>query len=221
MLLNKKALIIVGGWEGHTPKESAELFAAYLGDSGFDVEISHTLDSCLDREKMNSLSLVVPVWTCGQIAREQEQGLLAAVRGGVGIGGWHGCLCDAFRNNTDYQFMTGGQWVAHPGGCIPSYKVHIAKPEDPIMRGLYDFMMKDTEQYYMHVDPTNEVLATTTFSGEYEGVDWIKGAVMPVVWKRMYGKGRVFYTSLGHTAKDFDVAEALEIVKRGLVWASR
>ena len=219
--MNKKALIIVGGWEGHTPKESAELFAAYLADSGFDVEISHTLDSCLDREKMNSLSLVVPVWTCGQIAREQEQGLLAAVRGGVGIAGWHGCLCDAFRNNTDYQFMTGGQWVAHPGGCIPSYKVHIAKPEDPIMRGLYDFMMKDTEQYYMHVDPTNEVLATTVFSGEYEGVDWIKGAVMPVVWKRMYGKGRVFYTSLGHTAKDFDVAEALEIVKRGLVWASR
>lgn len=219
--MNKKALIIVGGWEGHTPKESAELFAAYLGDSGFDVEISHTLDSCLDMEKMNSLSLVVPVWTCGQIAREQEQGLLAAVRGGVGIGGWHGCLCDAFRNNTDYQFMTGGQWVAHPGGCIPSYKVHIAKPEDPIMRGLKDFMMKDTEQYYMHVDPTNEVLATTVFSGEYEGVDWIKGAVMPVVWKRMYGKGRVFYTSLGHTVKDFDVPEALEIVKRGLVWASR
>jgi len=221
MLLNKKALVVVGGWEGHTPKESAELFAAYLGDSGFDVEISHTLDSCLEREKMNSLSLVVPVWTCGQIAREQEQGLLAAVRGGVGIAGWHGCLCDAFRNNTDYQFMTGGQWVAHPGGCIPSYKVHIAKPEDPIMRGLYDFMMKDTEQYYMHVDPTNEVLATTVFSGEYEGVDWIKGAVMPVVWKRMYGKGRVFYTSLGHTVKDFDVPEALEIVKRGLVWASR
>ena len=219
--MNKKALIIVGGWEGHTPKESAELFAAYLGDSGFDVEISHTLDSCLDREKMNSLSLVVPVWTCGQIAREQEHGLLSAVRGGVGIGGWHGCLCDAFRNNTEYQFMTGGQWVAHPGGCIPSYKVHIAKPEDPIMRGLYDFMMKDTEQYYMHVDPTNEVLATTVFSGEYEGVDWIKGAVMPVVWKRMYGKGRVFYTSLGHTVKDFDVPEALEIVKRGLVWASR
>jgi hypothetical protein len=219
--VKKKAIVVWGGWEGHTPKESAELFAAFLRDSGFDVEISQTLDSCLDKEKMNSLSLVVPVWTCGQITREQEMGLLQTVRSGVGIGGWHGCMCDSFRNNTEYQFMTGGQWVVHPGGTIPSYRVNIVKHKDEITKGLKDFTMTDTEQYYMHVDPANEVLATTTFSGEYEGIDWIKGTRMPVVWKRMFGKGKVFYTSLGHTVKDFDVPEALEIVKRGLLWASR
>jgi type 1 glutamine amidotransferase len=219
--VKKKALIVWGGWEGHTPKESAELFAAFLRDSDFDVEVSQTLDSYLDKEKMNSLSLVAPVWTCGQITREQEMGLLQTVRSGVGIAGWHGCMCDSFRNNTEYQFMTGGQWVVHPGGTIPSYRVNIIKPDDEITRGLNDFTMTDTEQYYMHVDPSNEVLATTTFSGEYEGIDWIRGTRMPVVWKRMYGKGRVFYTSLGHTVKDFDVPEALEIVKRGLLWATR
>jgi type 1 glutamine amidotransferase len=45
--------------------------------------------------------------------------------------------------------------------------------------------------------------------------------MMPVVWKRIWGKGRVFYSSLGHVAADFDVPEALEIQRRGLVWAAR
>lgn len=217
----KKALMVWGGWEGHTPKESVDVFAPLLRQQGFEVEIADTLDCYLDSGKMMSLSLVVPVWTMGQLTQEQEKGLLDAVRSGVGIAGWHGGMCDSFRNNTEYQFMTGGQWVVHPGGCIPSYRVHITRPDDAIMQGLSDFELPDTEQYYMHVDPGNEVLATTTFSGDYQGVDWIRGCVMPVVWKRPYGKGRVFYASFGHTWKDFDVPEAREIMNRGMLWASR
>ena len=76
-----------------------------------------------------------------------------------------------------------------------------------------------SEQYYMHVDPMNEVLATTTFSGEY--ASWIAGSVVPVVWKKRYGGGRVFYSSLGHVRSDFDVPEAVEIMKRGMLWASK
>ena len=126
-------------------------------------------------------------------------------------------MADSFRNSTEYQFMVGGQWVAHPGNII-DYEVHIAKPDDPITAGLHDFHMH-SEQYYMHVDPLNEVLATTTFSGEY--APWIAGCVMPVVWKKRWGQGRVFYSSLGHVRRDFDVPEALEIMKRGILWASR
>jgi hypothetical protein len=166
---------------------------------------------------MMSLDLVIPVWTMGTITNEQESGLLEAVESGVGIAGWHGGMGDSFRNNVRYQFMVGGQWVAHPGGVI-DYEVNITKPDDPLVEGLEDFAMH-SEQYYMHVDPSNEVLATTTFSGEH--CAWIEGTVMPVVWKRRYGKARVFYTSLGHVAKDFEVPEALEIVKRGMLWASK
>jgi type 1 glutamine amidotransferase len=126
-------------------------------------------------------------------------------------------MADSFRNNTDYQFMVGGQWVAHPGGIIP-YTVNIVDHDDLITTGLDDFQMH-SEQYYMHVDPSNEVLATTTFSGDY-GVPWIAGTVMPVVWKRHGCAGRVFYCSLGHVARDFDVPEAREIVRRGMLWAS-
>jgi type 1 glutamine amidotransferase len=153
----------------------------------------------------------------GTITKEQEAGLLKAVADGVGIAGWHGPMADSFRNNTEYQFMVGGQWVAHPGGII-DYRVNITDHDDPITAGLSDFDMR-SEQYYLHVDPSNQVLATTTFSGEH--ASWIAGTVMPVAWKRMYGQGRVFYCSLGHVVPDFDVPEAREIVRRGMLWASR
>jgi type 1 glutamine amidotransferase len=213
----KKALIVCGGWEGHEPKKCAEIFAPILRKESYEVEVSDTLDVYLDEKKMMSLNLVVPIWTMGTITREQEKGLLEAVKSGVGIAGWHGGMADSFRNNTEYQWMVGGQWVAHPGNII-DYEVNITNHDDPITKGLKDFKMH-SEQYYMHVDPSNEVLATTTFSGEH--APWIKGCVMPVVWKRMWGKGRVFYSSVGHVAEDFDVFEAREIVRRGMLWASR
>jgi len=213
----KKALMVWGGWDGHEPKQCVDIFAPILQAEGFDVTVSDTLDSYADAGMMAELSLVVPAWTMGQISKEQEGGLLSAVRAGVGIGGWHGGMGDSFRNNTEYQFMVGGQWVAHPDGVI-DYEVNITRPEDPIVAGLGDFAMH-SEQYYMHVDPSNEVLATTTFG--QQSTPWIIGTVMPVVWKRRWGEGRVFFSSLGHVAADFDVPEAREIARRGLLWAAR
>ncbi len=213
----KHALLVWGGWDGHQPRETAELAAALLRESGYATELADTLDAYLDHEKLRQLDLIVPVWTMGTITGPQEQGLLDAIRGGVGVAGWHGGMGDSFRANPEYQFMVGGQWVAHPGGII-DYEVNIIDHADPITAGVADFKMH-SEQYYMHVDPSNQVLATTTFSGEHSA--WIAGCVMPVVWKRQYGQGRVFYCSVGHVVQDFDVPEVREIIRRGLLWASR
>lgn len=213
----KKALFIAGGWDGHEPQQVSALFASLLRQEGYDAEISQTLDVLLDAEKLASLDLIVPMWTMGKITGDQLKELQKAVESGVGFGGWHGGMGDSFRDSTDYQFMVGGQWVAHPGGII-DYTVQITDHEHPITTGLRDFAMK-SEQYYMHVDPSNKVLATTTFSGQYH--PWIDGTVMPVAWTRQYGAAKVFYCSLGHVTADFDVPEAREIVRRGLLWASR
>ena len=214
----KKAIMVWGGWEGHEPKQCADIFAPILEEEGFAVTISDTLDTYKDRDLMAEQDLVVPTWTMGQIGGEQEKGLLAAVDRGTGIAGWHGGMADSFRNNTTYQFMVGGQFVAHPDGII-DYTVNIAAPDDPIVAGLDDFQMH-SEQYYMHTDPGNQVLATTTLEGR-QSAPWVNGTVMPVVWKRAWGAGRVFYSSLGHVARDFDVPEAREIQRRGMLWASR
>ena len=213
----KKALMVHGGWPGHEPKQCVEIFAPLLEEKGFEVEVSDTLDAYLDADKMRSLSLVVPCWTMGTIEIPQAQGLLEAVKGGVGLGGWHGGMADSFRNHTNYQWMVGGQWVAHPGNIV-DYEVNVTDHDDPITKGIPDFAMH-SEQYYMHVDPSNKVLATTTFNPEV--APWVNGTVMSVVWKRMWGDGRVFFSSLGHVAADFDVEEAKEIQIRGMEWAAR
>lgn len=214
--MSRQALFVVGGWEGHTPFESAELFAGLLRQEGYDVEISDTLDVFLDAERLRALDLIVPVWSMGTISDEQLSGLLAAVESGVGIAGWHGCMADSFRQAVDYQFMVGGQWVAHPGD-ITDYTVNIANQHHPITQGIGDFNMR-SEQYYMHTDPSNDVLATTTFTGDH--LRWIEGTVIPVMWTRTWGAGRVAYCSLGHVVGDFDVPQAREMIRRSLLWAS-
>jgi uncharacterized protein len=215
-LQGKKVLFVYGGWEGHDPIPTSELFVPWMRSEGAEVTVSDTLDIYLDENLMSSLDLVVQIWTMGQITEEQEKGLLTAIKNGAGIAGWHGGLCDSFRNNVEYQFMTGGQWVSHPGGVI-DYKVNIIDHNDPVTRNINDFAMH-SEQYYMHVDPNVNVLATTTFNADH--APWIDGCIMPVVWKKYYGKGRIFYSALGHVIADFNVKEALEIQKRGIRWAA-
>lgn len=213
----KRALMSWGGWDGHEPKQCVDVFAPLLAERDFAVDVVDTLDVYADRDRMATYDLIVPVWTMSSITREQEAGLLDTVKSGVGIAGWHGGMGDSFRQNTEYQWMVGGQWVAHPRNVI-DYEVNIVNHEDPITRGIPDFKMH-SEQYYMHVDPSNEVLATTTFNTPI--APWVDGCVMPVVWKRKWGDGRVFYSSLGHVASDFNVPEAREIQLRGMEWAAR
>lgn len=215
--MTKRSLMVWGGWEGHEPKQCVDIFAPLIEAAGFAVEIETSLDVYTDTDRMATYDIITQVFTMSTITPEQEKGLLDTVEAGTGFAGWHGGMADAFRQNPTYQFMVGGQWVAHPGNII-DYTVNIINHDDPITAGLNDFQMH-SEQYLLHVDPSNEVLATTTFSGEY--TPWIDGTVMPVVWKRRWGKGKIFYSSLGHVAKDFDVPEAREIVRRGILWAAR
>jgi len=215
-LKDKKVLMVWGGWMGHEPKKCIDIFAPWAELQGAKVTVSDTLDAYLDEDMMKSVDLIVQAWTMGSITGDQERALLNAVKKGVGLAGWHGGLGDSFRQNTEYQFMVGGQWVAHPGGVI-DYEVNVVDHKDPITKGISDFSIH-SEQYYMHVDPNVKVLATTTFGDEH--ASWIKGCVVPVVWKKFYGKGRIFYTSLGHVAADFKVPDALEMGQRGITWAS-
>ena len=213
----RHALIVWGGWAGHEPEAGAHIIADFLRPEGFDVTIEAKTSAFADPD-LDRFALIVPIITMSTIERSDAQNLSRAVQGGVGLGGYHGGMGDSFRDSVDYQFMVGGQWVAHPGNVI-DYRVDVTRPDDPIMAGLPASFPYHSEQYYMHVDPANEVLATTTFSGEH--APWIKGVTMPVVWKRRHGAGRVFYSSLGHVSAEFQVPEMRTIVKRGLWWAAR
>jgi len=214
--MTASALFIGGGWEGHEPERCVHFIAPLLEAAGLDVAVTDSLSSLDDADALMRFDVIVPCWTMGQLTPGQEAALLQAISAGAGLAGWHGGMGDAFRTAADYQFMVGGQFVAHPGGII-DYRVRITDRKHPITRGLEDFDVR-SEQYYMHVDPSNTVLAETVFSGEH--ASWIAGCRMPVAWTRAYGEGRVFYCSIGHNCDDLRVPEVNEMIRRGILWAA-
>ena len=223
-LQGKNIIYVYGGMEGHSPAESVDLFVPKLRAEGASVKVFDTLSVYSDEKLMAETDLIIQIWTLGQITEEQFNGLEKAVMNGTGLSGWHGGLGDAFRDNLKYQFMVGGQFVSHPGGMI-NHSIKIVNKNDPITNGIDDFDLKKTEQYYMLIDPNIKVLAISEFLKEsYEKPkkkeNKITGSSMPVIWKKNYGKGRIFYSSIGHHLTDFDVPEVMTMQMRGFRWAS-
>jgi uncharacterized protein len=214
-----KALITWGGWDGHQPDKVATLFAGWLREAGMVVTVTDTLACFDDPGALADLSLIVPVWTMSDITKERAEHAAAAVASGVGLAGCHGGMCDSFRTEVLWQFMTGSQWVAHPGNDGVRYKVRITT-DDPLVAGISDFEV-ETEQYYLHVDPAVRVHAVCDFP-LVDGPHVPNGPVaMPVVYTKMWGQGRVYYNALGHQANVIDHGAPAELIRRGLLWAAR
>ena len=216
----KKALIFRGGWDGHEPKLVSERFARLLEKNGIKAEIYDGVECLADAEKLLEYDLIVACMTMSTIPREYERNVSEAVSKGVGLAGCHGGMCDAFRNSTEWQFMTGGQWVSHPGGDGVGYTVNICRGASPITEGIEDFEVC-SEHYYLHIDPAIEILATTRFPlvSYYHAAN--KPVDMPVVWTKYWGLGRVFYCSLGHHDDVFDKSPSASVLmERGMLWAA-
>lgn len=214
-----KALISWGGWDGHEPEQVAHIFREMLEGAGLSVEVTDSLAVFDDPGPLRDLDLIVPVWTMSEMSKEAATNVSEAVARGTGLAGCHGGMCDAFRANVLWQFMTGGNWVAHPGGDGVDYRVTITEPEHELVAGIADFDVS-SEQYYLHVDPANTVLATTRFPTTpwYHSTN---GDVdMPVVWTKSWGHGRVYYNALGHKANVIESGPAHEMLRRGLLWAA-
>ena len=223
-LKGKNVIYVYGGWKGHKPSESVDLMVPKLIAEGANVKIFDTLSVYTDEKLMAETDLIIQIWTMGKITEKQFEGLEKAIMNGTGFAGWHGGLGDAFRDNLKYQFIVGGQFLFHPGGHI-DHSIKIIDKSDPITQGLKDFNLKKTEQYYMLVDPNIKVLAISEFDREkYEKPkkkeNKVTGSTMPVVWKKNYGKGRIFYSSIGHHLTEFDVPEVMTMQMRGFRWAS-
>ena len=212
----KKAIIVWGGWQGHEPEQCAGIVADLLREDGFAVEVTGDLGIFASLQ-LAKADLLVPVITGETLEKAHASALVEAVRGGLGLGGHHGALATSFKESAAFRYVSGVTWVAHPGNII-DFRVAVTRPEDPVMRDIPDFEYR-SEQYYLHYDPSIEILATTTFTGEHDPA--AANVSMPVVFKRRFGAGRVFYSALGHVAAEFDNAHMRLILRRGLVWAAR
>jgi uncharacterized protein len=216
----RRALVVRGGWEGHSPVEATERFIPFLEEQGFAVSVHEGPAIYADKELLAGTDLVLQCFTQGEATDEQVTNLADAVRAGTGLAGWHGGIVDSFRGSPDYLHLTGGQWAAHPGGFV-DYEVEVV-PEragHPVVAGL-DRWKHHTEQYWCLTDGLNDVLATSRFEATLE-TPWREDLVVPAVWTRRWGGGRVFVSTIGHKLEDLDVPEVRTLTERGLLWAAR
>lgn len=220
MTVTRRALVVRGGWEGHAPKEATERFIPFLEDAGFDVDVHEDPDAYDDAQRLLDTDLVLQCYTQGVATDEQVTNLAAAVRAGTGLAGWHGGIVDSFRASPDYLHLTGGQWAAHPGDFV-DYEVEVVpqRADHPIVAGLGRWK-HHTEQYWCLTDDLDDVLATSRFTVTPE-TPWREDLVVPAVWTRLWGAGRVFVSTIGHKLEDLDVPEVRTLTERGLLWASR
>ena len=213
-----KALITWGGWDGHEPDKVARIFEGIVADAGGTSDVTDSLACFDDPDALKTYDVIIPVWTMSELSRDAATNVSEALAHGTGMAGCHGGMCDAFRGNPLWQFITGANWVAHPGGDGVKHRVTITS-DDPLVAGIDDFDV-ETEQYYLQVDPANRVLAKT----RTDVVTWYhspNGVVdMPVVWTRQWGLGRVYYKSLGHKADVVASGPAYEMLRRGVIWAA-
>lgn len=212
----RKAIIVWGGWQGHEPEQCASIVSAILEEDGFRTEVTGDL-GIFGSPTLAKADLLVPVITGEALERSHANALVEAVRNGLGLAGAHGALATSFKESAAFRYLSGVTWVAHPGNII-DFRVSITRQDDVLMQGIPDFDYR-SEQYYLHYDPSVEILATTTFSGEYDPA--VRNVTMPVVFKRYFGAGRVFYSALGHVAAEFDHPYMRLILRRGLAWAAR
>ena len=217
---SRRALVVRGGWEGHSPVEATERFLPFLEEQGFAVSVHEGPAVYADKEVLADTDLVLQCFTQGEATDEQVTNLADAVRAGTGLAGWHGGIVDSFRGSPDYLHLTGGQWAAHPGGFV-DYEVEVVpeRAEHPVVAGL-DRWKHHTEQYWCLTDGLNDVLATSRFEATPE-TPWREDLVVPAVWTRQWGAGRVFVSTIGHKLEDLDVPEVRTLTERGLMWAAR
>ncbi|WP_020075546.1 ThuA domain-containing protein [Cryocola sp. 340MFSha3.1] len=230
--MSKQALIVRGGWDGHMPVETTELFLPFLRENGFDTRVEEGTAVYADDAFMDTVDLVVQVNTMNTIEEPEFRGLQRAVLNGTGMAGWHGGIADSYRNNADYLHMIGGQFAHHAGkdpaervgeqsdNYIP-YTVHITYygRTHPITQGIDDFDLV-TEQYWVLSDEYNDVLATTTQSVRPWDA-WNRPVTAPAIWTRQWGKGRIFVSAPGHRLEIVESQPVRTIIERGMLWASR
>jgi uncharacterized protein len=218
---SRRALVVRGGWEGHSPVEATDMFLPFLEKHGFTVDVHDSPAAYDDADALLATDLVLQCYTQGEATDQQVTHLSNAVAAGTGLAGWHGGIVDSYRASPDYLHLTGGQWAAHPGGFV-DYEVAVVpeRRDHPIVEGLSPRWQHHTEQYWCLTDDLNDVLLTSTFVATDE-TPWRSDLVVPAAWTRQWGEGRVFVSTIGHKLDDLDVPEVRTLTERGLLWASR
>ncbi len=159
---------------------------------------------------------------------EQKDAFRAYIEGGGGFVGIHAAGGDPRYEWRWYvDTLLGAQFKGHPlRPQFQSATVRVEDPGDPATRELPTEWTRTDEWYSFEKSPRGngvQVLATLderTYRPKLLWMDISMGADHPIVWKHCVGKGRVFYSAMGHTASSYQEPFYLRMLDGAMAWAA-
>lgn len=220
-----KILLLTGGARNHHGyRDQAFYLASALEDTGrYEVTLAEDA-AILETPALDKYDLLIVNADRRddefKFTQGQQEAIFRYVKAGHGYVSIHGADNAAKDWLPAWREMLGGVF-SHVG--LPdsktkkgTFRIKIAKTDDPIAQGLNDFEIKDELYYYIQMQPGVDPIATT----DHDGKTW------PVAWTRTYGQGRVFHTPLGHRdfgpGKDDPIRHPslLKMVLQGVDWVA-
>jgi uncharacterized protein len=221
---NLRALYVTQskGFRHASLHESEDIIEELGSANGFDVIITHKAEKYITPENLKNLDVII-FYTTGELplSNEQKAAFLNFIRSGKGFVGIHSAT-DTFYNWPEYGEMIGGYFDGHPWTQNDTVSINASDRKNPITKH-WEESFKLTEEIYQFKEFNREKV-TVTMSLDTANTDMTKKGVkakeFPVTWLRDYGKGRVFYTSLGHRPEVWRDQRYQTMIVNAMKWAA-
>lgn len=189
--------------EHHNSQEFLPYLASSLTPRGINFTYTNET-SDLNTDYLKYFDAVAVYANIDEIRSSEERALLKFVKAGGGLVPIH-CASYCFRNSSKYVDLVGGQFSSHD---TATFLLDIVDANHQITTGLQAFETWD--ETYVHDKHTDKHVLMERVEGDHRE---------PYTWIKEYGKGRMFYTALGHDLRTWGQTEFHELLYRGIVWS--
>lgn len=219
--------------EGDSPAYAERVLKEFAGAAGFDVEATKdgtVFDGDIDQYAAFFFYTTEDLTQVGNdknpaMTAKGKARFLEAIAAGKGMIGSH-CASDTFHSPGDrrkasetrdpYIAMLGGEFISH--GPQQEAKMRVVDSAFPGIGEQKEFKLNEEWYSLKNFAPDLHVLLVQETAG-MQGQDYQRPPY-PATWARQHGKGRVFYTSMGHREDVWTNPLFQSIVVGGLRWAT-
>ena len=189
--------------EHHNSEEYMPYLASALTPRGINFSYTETLTS-LTKDNLSKYDALMIYANHDEIKSSQDNAIMDFVKGGGALVPIH-CASYCFRNSDDYVNLVGGQFESHDTATFELINVE----DDPVLAATLP-TFQTWDETYVHAKIKDIKVLQERVEGDHRE---------PYTWTKEYGKGRMFYTALGHDLRTWEQDEFHELIYQGLLWA--
>ena len=208
----------------HKSVEPSEPILKAMGEKSGAFQVTVTQDvGAFTRENLKNYAAVM-FYTTGELpfTDEEKRALVDFLKSGHGFIGVHSAT-DTLYEWDVYNQIIGGHFDGHPWHQLVT--VNVVDPDSKLVSGLGKSFQITDEIYQIKQFQASGTHVLLTL--DPTSVDLTKPSVhkndygWPICWTRMFGKGRVYYNSLGHEDAVWNDPRYQDMLLKAIKWVMR